>query len=290
MTALARVPGKYGRKPALIPAGLRTLDYYAAGPLPAAPASVAVPSVADWGMLGNDTFGDCGVAGIDHGFMTTDAVLGQPAIPATTTDVVNYYLNYTGGQDVGVVLSDFLAYVKVNGFLGRTVSAYAPVAVQDVPTLHFAVEAYDFAYCGITVHDGMEQAFSKGGAWDLESVSGAIVGGHCIPVVGYDSQYLYAVTWGKVQPIAYPAWARVADEAWAIITGEVTTAGNDGRGINLDALQADLSQLAHPVAPPSPSPSLDGPLAELAALVRKLAATAEKDMSRALAWLESHGL
>lgn len=284
------IVGMYGRKPALIPAGLRTLDYYAAGPLPVAPPSVAVPAVADWGMLGNDTFGDCGVAGIDHGFMTADAVLGQPVLGAPTTDVVNYYLNYTGGQDVGVVLSDFLAYVKANGFLGRRVTAYAPVAVRDVPTLHFAVEAYDFAYCGITVYDGMEQAFAAGKPWDLESVSGGVAGGHCIPVVGYDSNYLYAVTWGKIQPIAYPAWARVADEAWAIITGELSTVGNDGRGINLGALQADLSQLAHPVAPPSPSPSPDGPLAELAALVRKLAATAEKDMSRALAWLESHGL
>lgn len=244
MTALARVPGKYGRLAAQFPAAVRELAYYSAGPLPAPPASVAVPAVADWGMDGNDTFGDCGVAGINHGFMAAASDVGQAETWPDATDVVNYYLNYTGNQDTGVVLSQFLAHVKASGYYGRTVQAYAPVAVQDVNTLHFAIDAYDFAYCGITVHEGMEQAFSAGRPWDLESVSGAIVGGHCIPVVGYDSQYLYAVTWGKVQPIAYPAWSRVADEAWAVITGEVAAKGDDGHGLNLAALQADLSKLA----------------------------------------------
>lgn len=140
-----RPVGLYGRKHALIPAGLRDLTYYAAGPLPTAPASVAVPTVpnpgdgTDWGMLGNDS---------NH----------QP--------------------------------------------------------------------------------------WDLNAIQGSVVGGHCIPIVGYDSNYLYAITWGGVQPIAYPAWARIASEAWAVITRTQVQAGNDGRGINLAALKSDLALLA----------------------------------------------
>lgn len=51
---------KLGRLPGQIPAGLRDLTFYAAGPLPAPPASVAVPAVpaqpdgTPWGMDDND--------------------------------------------------------------------------------------------------------------------------------------------------------------------------------------------------------------------------------------------
>lgn len=244
MTSAARTAGKYGRLAAQFPAAVRDLTCYSAGPLPQAPASVAVPAVTGWGMLSNDTLGDCGVAGLEHGFMASAATIGVTEGQATDAEAASYYLAYTGGQDSGVVLSQYLAHVKASGYYGHKVAAYAPVSVQDVNTLHFAVNAYDFAYTGITVYEGMEQAFSAGAPWDLESVSGAVAGGHCVPVVAYDSQYLYAVTWGKVQPIAYPAWARVAEEAWAVITGEVTTAGTGGHGINLAALQADISRLA----------------------------------------------
>jgi hypothetical protein len=35
----------------------------------------------------------------------------------------------------------------------------------------------------------------------------------------------------------------MASEAWAVMTGELVTAGDDGHGLNLAALQADLARL-----------------------------------------------
>lgn len=248
-----RPVGLYGRKHALIPAGLRDLTYYAAGPLPTAPASVAVPTVpnpgdgTEWGMLGNDTKGDCGIAGLEHGFMADSSILGvkNPSFP-TAAQALNYYATYDKGQDIGVVLSQYLAYVKdqFQGYYGEQVAAYAPVNVQDINTLHFTIDAYGFAYTGIAVYRQMEADFGNGQPWTLNSITGGIAGGHCIPIVGYDSNYLYAITWGGVQPIAYPAWARIASEAWAVITRTQVQAGNDGRGINLAALKSDLALLA----------------------------------------------
>jgi hypothetical protein len=232
-----------GRKPALFPAGLRDLTYYRAGSLPIPPVTVAVPSVTSWQMLGNDKYGDCGVAGLEHGFMAdaadTDHIEGFP----TDQDAVSYYLSYTDGQDTGVVLSQYLQHVQQNGYYGHTVSAYAPVTVNDITTLQFAINAYDFAYTGITVTSAMQEAFSNQQPWTMKNTGGPVEGGHCIPLVGYDDQYLYAVTWGAIQSIAYPAWNRIADEAWAVITGEVAAATDDGHGISLAALQADLTSL-----------------------------------------------
>jgi len=233
-----------GRLPALVPAGLRELGYYAAGPLPRAPVAVAVPQVADWGVLGNDTAGDCGVAGLEHGLMADASVAGESEAFPDTAEALSYYMTYTGGQDTGVVLSQYLAYVRKNGYYGHTVSAYAPVAVHDIPTLHTAIWMYGFAYAGIAVTQDMMTAFNSGEAWTLENITGPVLGGHCVPVVGYDSHALYAVTWGAVQRIGYGAWHYISDEAYAVLTGEFVAKNGDGRGVSLTALQADLDRLA----------------------------------------------
>lgn len=237
----ARTPGLLGRLPGRVPAGLGTLNYYAAGPLPAPPASVAVPAVADWGMLGNDRYGDCGVAGLEHGFMADAADTSVTETQASGQQAVTYYLKYTGGQDDGVVLADYLAYVRRTGYYGRKVTAYAPVAVHDVPTLQTAITLYDFAYTGITVTGAMEGAFAAGKPWTTATLRGEELGGHCVPVVGYDDEHLLAVTWGQVQAITYPAWHRMSGEAWAVITGELSR--GDGHGVSLAALTADLNRL-----------------------------------------------
>ena len=65
-----------------------------------------------------------------------------------------------------------------------------------------------------------------------------------MPLVGYDDSFLYAVTWGGIAPITYPAWHSISSEAHACITGEFVARGGDGRGVNLSALEADLDKLA----------------------------------------------
>lgn len=290
MTTPGRVVGKYGCLPALMPGGLRDLTYYAAGPLPKPPASVAVPEVADWGILGNSEYGDCGPAGLVHGFMSGAADTAESETFPTQDQVVSYYLAYTGGQDSGVVLSDFLAYARKSGFDSHTVSAYAPVRVNDLQTLQFTVNAYDFAYTGIAVTQAMEQAFAAGQPWTLGDLDSPVAGGHCVPVVGYDSSWLYCVTWGQVQKIAYPAWQYMAQEAWAVISGELVAKGADGHGISLAALQADLGRLDVPAPAPVPAPGKPGLLAELAALVRVVAANADRDIAEVVDFLHAHGL
>ena len=245
---------RFGRLPGQIPVGLCDLTFYAAGALPKAPASVAVPKVAAWGMDGNgpdptctvapEGVGDCGVAALNHVLMGVAADTAERESFPAADQVVNYYLKFTGGQDSGVVLSQFLAYVRKHKFYKHTVAAYAPVSVSDVNTLRFAIDAYG-AYAGINVTDRMMQAVQGDGpwTWTLEDTSGSVEGGHCIPLLGFDSKWLYAVSWGQTIRIAYPAWHAIAEEAWALLVGEEVKAKTDGHGISLAALQADLSKL-----------------------------------------------
>lgn len=195
---------KLGCLPGKIPVGLRDLTYYAAGGLPQAPASVAVPAVSSWGMDGNDVYGDCGVAGGNHGFMACSAIAGKNEAFPGTEQIVSYYLAYTGGQDGGVVLSDYLAYVRAKQFFGHTVSEYAPVAVSDVPTLLFTIWAYGFAYTGISVTQAMMSACPENGAWQpwtLEMAQGEPIGGHCvIPATKILTDDLRWIPAGDLQP------------------------------------------------------------------------------------------
>lgn len=288
MTSPARVPGKLGARPAVFPAGLRDLTYYVAGDLPKAPASVPVPSVADWGMDGNDTYGDCGVAGCNHLLMAAAASAGKAETFPTADQVVSFYLTYTGGEDTGVVLSDFLAYVRSKGFYGHTVSAYAPVKVHDVPTLQAALWLYDAVYTGISVTQGMMDAFQAGRPWDSKAVRGQSIGGHCVPGVGYSDEGLTVITWGQPQLVTWPAWHKISTEAWAVIPGELS--GGDGHGVSLAALQSDLDKLDVPSPAPAPAPASPGLLGELAALIRTVEADAMRDSSELIAWLRDHHL
>lgn len=245
-----RPAGKLGCKPGYVPVGLRELTFYAAGPLPAPPTAVACPvppANADgtpWGMDGNDTHGDCGVAGAHHGNLAVDVLTGQDPGTLTADQIVQYYLTYTGGQDGGVVLADFLAYVRKTGWFGKALIGYAPASITDYQTLQFIVSAYGYAYTGLQVTDLMMQAFQAHQPWTADAfTSGQVVGGHCVPLVGYDSQNLYCVTWGGIQAIQYSAWHRIALEAWAVIWGEMPENGIDGHGVNLAALNADLPLL-----------------------------------------------
>ncbi len=237
---------KLGRLPGHVPNGLRDFTWYVAGALPTAPLSVHPPvpdQAADgtlWGVDGNDQYGDCGVAGIHHGDMTVDLICRRGKLQVTAEQIVQYYLKYTGGQDTGVVLADFLAYVRKTGFFIRKLDAYAPVSINDLATLRFAVSAYGYAYTGIQVTDLMMQAFQNGQPWTATDFqNGQVEGGHCIPLVGYDSQNLYAVTWGRIQAIQYSAWHLMAEEAWACIWDEMNTIA----GFNKAALVADLGKL-----------------------------------------------
>lgn len=232
---------KFGRLAAQFPAALRDLTYYSAGPLPKPPASVAAPKLA-YGMDGNDQYGDCGVAGANHGFMSAATDTGETETFPTEAEIVSYYLTYTGGQDSGVVLSDFLAYVKKTGWFGHEVAAYAPVSISDIKTLEFAVNAYGFAYAGIQVTSAMENAFTAGAPWTPEDFATPVIGGHCVPIVGYGTDYLYCVTWGRMQAISFSAWPFMAEEAWAVLMSEVVSKG-ENHGLSLAALQADLARL-----------------------------------------------
>jgi hypothetical protein len=192
--------------------------------LPAPPASAdwlsAVPAYA-WGMLGNDTLGDCTCAGVGHKRIG-DVYANQGRIlEVTTAETIKFYENFgynpdDPNSDQGAVCQQVLeAWHKV-GFLGEKPVAFAKVKVSSLTEVKQAIATFGQIYCGFDVPDSAMGQFNDSEPWIV--VPGAqIEGGHCVTVGAYDADGPSCVTWGAVQPMTWEFWKRYFREAWVIV-------------------------------------------------------------------------
>jgi len=237
--------GKLGALAPKRPQGLHMLAYYQANPFPAAPENVAVPTVSDWQILGNDKYGDCTFAGIVHSRMANAAVLGITENFPSESDVVNAYLSYTKGADAGAVEAELLSYWKDNNLFGSKVAAFAPTDRYDLDELKSVIANLGLAYIGVALPSPAETQFADHQPWQLTAspADDQIIGGHCIVLVGYDKDFVYAVTWGTIQAITWVWLQKYMTESWAIITPEIVEKGQYGN-LRLTDLLADIEKLS----------------------------------------------
>ena len=239
-----RIVDKLGKLDPRRPAGLHQLAYYQGNPLPVAPDTVPVPTVDNWGMLGNDTHGDCTFAGIVHARMAHAAALGITETFPSDTDVVNAYLSYTGGADQGAVEADLLKFWQTNDLFGSKLSAFAPTDHADLDELRSVIANFGLAYIGVQLPVTFSDQFRNNQPWDLTGTpaDNQIEGGHCIILVGYDKDHVQCITWGKVQQITWKWLQSYMEESWALITPEIVEKGLYGN-MRLDELTTDLGKL-----------------------------------------------
>lgn len=243
---------------------LRALRFrrYGAG-LPQPPASCDYSAkVPEWGMLGNDQYGDCGFAMAVHqelGWADNET----PSIPVPSAQsVVSEYLSYTNGQDSGVVLSDMLNFWRSSGINGRKIGAFATVAPQDHVEAMNAVYYFGSASLGVQ----LPVAWQGAGVWDCPGSPTGIYapgswGGHAIPIVAYNATGPIVVSWGGLIPMTWRAYDIYCDECYAVLALSWTDGTRPApNGFDLASLSADLAlvgQMDTPpiiVPPPGPPP------------------------------------
>lgn len=247
MANTIRKIGKYGKSGPQFPEGLKELKAYAKkdNPLPSPPSSVDFyAKVAAWPMDGNDRYGDCTMAAAAHCIQQWNGIAATPDPVPSEQDVVSQYLKLTHGKDTGLVESNVLSTWKNSGLWQNRILGYAPVNVHDNVSVQQAVYLFGAAYVGIQVPANAESQFEGGKPWTLESgwQKEAIQGGHAIPFVGYDADWLYCITWGAVQKVAWDWWQTYGDEAWAILAQEFREA-KVVNNIDFDSLLADLPKV-----------------------------------------------
>jgi hypothetical protein len=130
------------------------------------PAAPTPPPVVDyaaavnaWGMLGNDTVGDCALAGQAHADMLWAANAEHRMLAITTTQVLRAYSAITGYDphadgpggnptDRGTVLLDALKYWRTRGIDRQTISAFVEVDTSSVADAKLAIDLFGCLYVG----------------------------------------------------------------------------------------------------------------------------------------------
>lgn len=206
----------------------------------------------DWGMLGNDQYGDCVFAGAGHETLLWNAESGKN-VQITTANALSDYSAVTGfnpndpNSDQGTDMQVAASYRKKTGVVDASgkrhqIAAYLALTPGNVTQLKQAIYLFSAVGIGIQFPNYAMDEFNAGQTWHVKT-GGTIDGGHYIPAVGYDRTYIYIVTWGKLQRMTWGFFKKYCDEAIAYISAEFLTGDKSPEGFNLAQLQSDLAQL-----------------------------------------------
>ena len=226
---------------------LRLARYFTPA-LPPAPPSVAwSPAVkVPWGMLLNDSLGDCTIAGILHLLECQSFNAGGAFIP-TNTEALSYYETIDGyvpgdsSTDQGGIELDVLSYCRKNGIAGQPVSGFAAVAPLSKNEIRQAIALFGGIYIGVTLP---VSAQTQEVWWNAGSNDGGVWGGHAVPIVDYDEKSLTCVTWGALKKMTWSFFHRYCDEAYAVLSPDFIRAGGEApSGFDLAQLQSDLAAI-----------------------------------------------
>jgi hypothetical protein len=261
---------KYGRgltpfDPAKHARFKRLAEYGFAFPPPSYPID-KTEGITAWGMDGNgpdptltvnggNPVGDCGPCAVPaHANMLTAVLAGEELAANTMTSdqVVDLYFQYTGGQDVGVDLGDWLLWLFQQGLIEGFVAV-------DLAELDNALGLLDVVVVGVNLNPQADAQFSAGQPWDVGP------GDEPDPNEGHAILFARAdaaggpfgwISWGATQP-STEAWkAACVVQAFAVVTKPEADA--KGFAPQFEALVADLHALGGTtVTPSTPAVALD---------------------------------
>ena len=236
---------KLGRKAVKTDSRTLCLGTYLAPALPDPPPTVNwTKGQTAWGMLDNDTLGDCTIAGAMHAIEGWGLNSGH-LLTFTDQDAVNYYEQFDGynqaepDSDQGGVLLDVLNKWRQQGINGHKVMAFASVSPANLTEVKQALSLFGPLYTGLNFpNSAMGQS-----EW-VVTTDTSIDGGHCVVLIGYNETGPVAISWGALYQMTWEFFAKYFDEVYAAISPDwFEASGVDPTGLNLAQLQEDLKAI-----------------------------------------------
>lgn len=259
-TPVVKRTRKYGKLPAK--EGVNKLHFgkYAAA-LPAPPSGYGWGKAITqpWGMMLNDTIGDCTCAGVGHAIQVYTSN-HHKEVTVSDADVLNLYITITGLEgaaynpttgenDNGCVETDVLNYWQDNGFAGHKLGAWAAINQTSKMEVMQAIYYFGGIYIGLELPLSMENQTvwsipnQKVVTTDPNYAPGS-AGGHCVYVVSYDQKHLTCVTWGMTLEMTWDFFFAYCSEAYALISADwVNDTTKAPNGFDMNTLLTDLATL-----------------------------------------------
>jgi hypothetical protein len=233
-----------GREPSRHdPRTLRLRSYVSPRIAPAPPECFWDRAIREWGVMGNNRYGNCVIVTAAHLLMTWRAnELGQTdAVPDDEVIELSRQMGALNGYNI----LDRNKLWRSRGMFGNKIWAFAQIDPRDALEIRHAV--YDFGAADIGLNlptawrDNPDWETGKGPAFRPGSW-----GGHSVPIIAYDAQWCYCVTWGEMQRLSWEALAVYSDEAYALIDPVwLAKAGRTPANLDLERLHADLKELTN---------------------------------------------
>jgi len=233
-------------------------DYLDRKALPPPPESI------DWtesvstpcGMMGNDSVGDCTIAGAGHLIQIWTGNARPPGTVLADADVLAEYARLSGytpsnpASDTGLDPISVLNDWQYNGIAGHKIRGWASVNPKNVAEVQSAISIFGGLYAAVALP--LTAQAQTGWTWDVvagDNGSDAAPyswGGHLAPYGGFNATGPTAITWGKwKQQMTWAFAVRYYDELFAVVTDDFLTTNNiDPQGLGIADLLADQAALA----------------------------------------------
>lgn len=242
------------------------LANFLTGVVPAHPASADYLAGLQFGLYGNDRYGDCGPVSVANSRREVTARLSGRMVAPTQDDVFDLYRRSgnpqfdpaTGADDNGVNMQEMLGAVQRGGIGGTRCLGFAQVDTSNLDEMQAAVAVFGFLLLGVTL-EAAQQSQTQSGVWDYRP--SGMWGGHAILGGAYASSpaELEVITWAQHVKMTSAFMRHQLSEAWAVVWPEHLTDHGFLQGVDLRAFAAAWEAVTGlpfpaPVPPPPPPP------------------------------------
>jgi len=248
---LGRLPKRHDRRTLKLSNYLKATD-----PIQFPPFYRWGAGIQDWRMLANDSLGNCTIASALHMMMLWRKEHGVDYLPLDS-DAIALYREFAGYDpsrpetDGGAVELDILKSWRNTGIAGQKISAFVDVDVSNIDHMRAAVWLFGAVYVGVTLSQTAMDEFAAKHRWSVTrpwKCKSKIVGGHAVPIVGYDEEEFFSVSWGRLQRLTVPWWKTYGDEAWAVISPDWLDSNRKApNGFDIESLVRDLATIDGPI-------------------------------------------
>ena len=203
--------------------------------------------ITNLGMMLNDTLGDCTCATVGHIIQAWTAECGAQIILPDSVILALYekfgYDPNDPSTDGGAVILDVIKLWRTSGVEGHTIGAFAVLNTARLQEFKDGVYYFGSVYIGVQLpitaqNQDIWDVVPNGGA---NAVAGSW-GGHAIPIVAYDGDFWYVITWGAIKKVTTAFLQAYCDEGYVPFSNDILdkTSGKSPEGFDQDSLILDL--------------------------------------------------